>query len=308
MESGEVFCPNCGLVVDEHGLDMGPEWRCFDGDEDGRDRVRVGLPVTLVIYDKGLRTAIGLGAVREKLGPERLRQFERLKKMFETRADSQVERALQAIGPMLEGMCDRLHLPRAVLEHAASLVRQACRRRVVQGRSYEDLATAALFIACRVHGLPVTLTDILSARGLDTAVMDVRTLVQLKKRVNHAIRRVFLDTGLVKDIPLPDPRAFIQKIVDKLRLPSEITAIALEVFRRARRERVFQGKSPVGCCAACVFVACQMRPDLLDGRQITQRDVAVAAGVTEVTLRKRREEIMKVLGGDGPWRQGQLTW
>ena len=40
-EHGETACSDCGLVVEEDGIDHGPEWRAFDSRE--RDRkARVG--------------------------------------------------------------------------------------------------------------------------------------------------------------------------------------------------------------------------------------------------------------------------
>ena len=55
---GETVCRDCGLVVDEGGIDRGPEWRAFDSAE--RDRKsRVGAPTTRMMHDKGLSTTIG---------------------------------------------------------------------------------------------------------------------------------------------------------------------------------------------------------------------------------------------------------
>ncbi|MUV89901.1 transcription initiation factor IIB 2, partial [Halapricum sp. CBA1109] len=35
-EHGETVCENCGLVVEEDGIDHGPEWRAFDAAEKDR--------------------------------------------------------------------------------------------------------------------------------------------------------------------------------------------------------------------------------------------------------------------------------
>ena len=32
-ERAEVVCANCGLVIDENLVDMGPEWRAFDHEQ-----------------------------------------------------------------------------------------------------------------------------------------------------------------------------------------------------------------------------------------------------------------------------------
>ncbi|GAA0212629.1 hypothetical protein GCM10009000_029310 [Halobacterium noricense] len=38
----ETVCENCGLVIDEHCIDHGQEWRAYDADE----RERTGAPLT----------------------------------------------------------------------------------------------------------------------------------------------------------------------------------------------------------------------------------------------------------------------
>ena len=56
-EKGEVICAKCGLVLSDHRIDTGPEWRAFTSDE--RDsRSRTGAPASFGMHDKGLSTMI----------------------------------------------------------------------------------------------------------------------------------------------------------------------------------------------------------------------------------------------------------
>jgi transcription initiation factor TFIIB len=57
-EHGETVCAECGLVVEEDGIDRGPEWRAFDSKEKDQ-KSRVGAPTTNMMHDKGLSTNIG---------------------------------------------------------------------------------------------------------------------------------------------------------------------------------------------------------------------------------------------------------
>jgi transcription initiation factor TFIIB len=57
-ERGELVCEECGLVLDDHYNDQGPERRAFDA-EQGEKRARTGAPMTYTIHDKGLSTEIG---------------------------------------------------------------------------------------------------------------------------------------------------------------------------------------------------------------------------------------------------------
>src|SRR6056297_3791471 len=53
----ETVCTECGLVVDEHAIDPGPEWRSFAEDETNPERT--GAPLTRSRHDRGLSTEIG---------------------------------------------------------------------------------------------------------------------------------------------------------------------------------------------------------------------------------------------------------
>jgi transcription initiation factor TFIIB len=55
--SVETTCDDCGLVLSEHPIDHGPEWRSFDDDRD--DPERTGPPLTPTRHDRGLSTEIG---------------------------------------------------------------------------------------------------------------------------------------------------------------------------------------------------------------------------------------------------------
>jgi transcription initiation factor TFIIB len=56
QRTGEVTCPQCGYVVQERDVDMGPEWRNLEEEEGSRSRV--GAPLSPMYRDHGLSTVI----------------------------------------------------------------------------------------------------------------------------------------------------------------------------------------------------------------------------------------------------------
>ena len=50
------------------------------------------------------------------------------------------------------------------------------------------------------------------------------------------------------------------------------------------------GKDPRGIAAAALYLACKIRDE-----RCTQKDIAEAAGITEVTLRNRLKDLEKVI-------------
>ncbi|MEM3487630.1 MAG: hypothetical protein QW191_05120, partial [Conexivisphaerales archaeon] len=65
---------------------------------------------------------------------------------------------------------------------------------------------------------------------------------------------------------------------------------ALDIIRRAMQSGISAGKDPMGLAAAALYVAC-----VLEGENKTQKDIAEAAGVTEVTIRNRYKGLKSAL-------------
>ena len=65
-----------------------------------------------------------------------------------------------------------------------------------------------------------------------------------------------------------------------------------ELIQRARAEilKITVGKAPMGMAAAALYLACVM-----NGENRTQKDIAHASGVTEVTIRNRYKELKRFL-------------
>lgn len=63
----ELYCLDCGVVLVEDIVDLGPEWRSYD-EEQAAKRIRTGPPMSYRIHDKGLGTPMpGLPARTKRL-------------------------------------------------------------------------------------------------------------------------------------------------------------------------------------------------------------------------------------------------
>ena len=65
---------------------------------------------------------------------------------------------------------------------------------------------------------------------------------------------------------------------------------AIEILEEAERLKITVGKAPMGMAAAALYLACMM-----NGENRTQKDIAYASGVTEVTIRNRYMELKRSL-------------
>ncbi|MBS7605429.1 transcription initiation factor IIB [Candidatus Bathyarchaeota archaeon] len=278
-DTGEVICNSCGLVVQESIMDKGPEWRAFT-QEEKKSRSRVGIPISFSVHDKGLSTSIDKidrDALGRKLPLDSRLQMWRLKKwQIRSRVHSSIDRNLAQAMTEIDRLSDNLAIPLAVKEKAALIYRKALEQGFVRGRSIAAIAAAALYAACRLSGTPRNLKEISEA-----------SLVS-RKDIARCYRLLLRELNLT--MPIVDPSIYISKIAEKANLPGHVQTLALKILNEVRQKRISAGKDPVGLAAAALYIAAH-----LAGEKRTQKEVADAAGVTEVTVRNRYKTLKKQL-------------
>ncbi len=277
---GELFCSICGLVLREKIVDAGPEWRSFSSDEKD-ERSRTGSPTSIAMHDMGLATVIG-GVNKDASGKslsgsmkstvERLRTWDRRSQVHES-ADRNLRQAFNE----LRRFSDKLAVTEAVTEKAAFIYRKALERNLVRGRSITSIIAASLYGACRESEVPRTLKDL-------AEVSNVK-----KKDLARSYRLLLKEMDI--KMPVAEPSRCVSRIASRARMSEKTQRRALEILIRAKQMRISAGKDPMGFAASALYVACT-----LEGEDMTQKDVAEAAGVTEVTIRNRYKGLRSALG------------
>jgi transcription initiation factor TFIIB len=270
-DSGETICGDCGLVLYEQMLDKGPEWRAFTQQEKA-SRSRVGMPTSYSIHDKGLSTTISQidrDAFGRKLPQSTRLQMWRLRKwQIRSRVHSSTDRNLAQAMAELERLSSKVNIAPPLKEKAAVFYRKALEKGLVRGRSINAIAAASLYAACRKSGSPKTLTEIAEA-----------SLVN-KKDVARCYRLLLQELDF--HMPISDPLTYVSRIAEKNHVSGKTQGAAIAILRDARQKRFSAGKDPMGMAAAALYIAC-----VQNNEKITQKDIAEAAGVTEVTVRNR---------------------
>jgi transcription initiation factor TFIIB len=276
-EHGETVCEECGLVVEEDGIDRGPEWRAFDSSE--RDsKSRVGAPTTKMMHDKGLSTNISWqnkDAYGKSLSSRQRQQMQRLRtwnERFRTR-NSKERNLKQALGE-IDRMASALGLPENVRETASVIYRRALDEDLLPGRSIEGVATAALYAAARQAGTPRSLDEIASVSRVEK--------MELTRTYRYVVRELKLE------IQPADPEQYVPRFASELDLSEEAERQARQLLRTAKEQGVHSGKSPVGLAAAAVYAAA-----LLTNEKVTQSEVSDVANISEVTIRNRYKELLE---------------
>jgi len=273
---GELRCARCGLVVKEHMIDRGQEWRAFDSDQISR-RARTGAPLTFTKHDKGLTTEIGkgLGELYKVPGKKRA-QYYRLRKWHKRLIESK-DRNLSFALSELQRIISFLNLPKPVHERIARYYEEAVDKGLVRGRSIESVIAALVYAVSRQFGTPRTLDEIAEASGLE------------KREIGRTYRYVARELT-VRILPA-DPKDFVPRFCSILNLSDKVQANAIKILKNAKKLDITSGKGPTGVAAAAIYIAC-----VLAGEKRTQREVASIVNVTEVTIRNRYKELVEKLG------------
>ncbi|MGQ0796072.1 MAG: transcription initiation factor IIB [Nitrosopumilaceae archaeon] len=277
--TGERFCGGCGFVITERVDDSGPEWRSFSKEEYD-DKSRTGSPTSLAMHDMGLATVIG-HANKDVTGKplsasmrstiERLRTWDSRSQAHES-SDRNFRQAFSDLGRLK----DKLALSDAVIEKTAYIYRKALDKGLVRGRSIPGLLAAALYAACRDSGTPRTLNDVSNEINIK------------RKDVSRCYRLLLRELDL--KMPVVDPVKCMSRIASEAGLTEKVKRRALTILSDASKLEITSGKDPMGLAAAALYLSC-----VLNGENTTQKVIAMAAGVTEVTIRNRYKGLKESL-------------
>jgi transcription initiation factor TFIIB len=274
LESGELVCSDCGLVFSEKATDNRPEWRNFGSENN--DRARTGSPVSLAQHDMGLNTVIGNNN-KDSHGQsldasmhstmKRLRTYD-FRSQTRTSADRNLMRAFGELGRQR----DKLGLSDAMIDKTAYIYRKALGKGLVKGRSTSAILAAAIYIACREMGAARSLNDI-------SEITDVR-----RKVISRSYMILIQQLEII--MPMIDPIKCIAKIANKANLSEKTKRMAIDVMKDLVNTQLPAGKRPMSLAATILYLSC-----LRNDEAVTQKELAEAAGVTEVTMRNRIKDL-----------------
>ncbi|MBD3406891.1 MAG: transcription initiation factor IIB [Candidatus Lokiarchaeota archaeon] len=277
---GETICATCGLVLVDHRIDSGPEWRAFTAEE--RDsRARTGAPSSYTIHDKGLSTMIDWrdrDSSGRQFSSRRRAQIARLRKwQIRTRVHSSMDRNLAQAMTELDRLASQLGLTKSIKELAALLYRKLIVKRLAKSRSIDATVGAAIYAACRLRESPRSLEEIAKHSRVS------------KKKMGAHYRMLVMKLKI--KMPISEPTNYIPRFITELGLPGEVQAKAVEIIDMAKSQHgLITGRDPRGLAAAAIYIA-----SILVDNRVTQREIASCAGVTEVTVRNRYKELVNAL-------------
>ncbi len=274
LEAGEIACNACGLVSSERIEERRPEWRTFGSE--GEDRSRVGSPTSLAYHDMGLATVIGRtnrDSSGQRLDASTNARIQKLRTWdFRIKKYAHAQKNLILAFSELSKLKDKLGLSDAIIEKTAYVYRKAQEKQLVRGRSTLSILAAAIYASCREMGASRTLRDITEATGVK------------RKDISRGYRLIVLDLDI--KVPLVDPIKCVAMLANKVKVSEKTKRTAIGAMKELMRKEISAGKHPMGLAATTLYVSC-----LRTGEHRSQKEIADAAGVTEVTIRNRARDM-----------------
>lgn len=264
-ESGEVVCSSCGLVIEDkiEGRD-----KLLDNGLSGR------FPASS--YDMGQSTIIGdsnKDAKGQKIQSLVLSDMQRLRTWnYRIQQHDSKERNLKKAFSLLYAIKGKFNLTDAAIERASHIYRKAVIKKLVSGRSIDAVLVASIFIAVREMSSSLSLRDV-------SAASNIRI-----KTVARVVRMLASELGI--SIPADDPNRSINKVGSAIGLSEKTKREAMDLMSAIKEKEYCAGKNPTCLAATIVYVACGRT-----GECASQKEIAKAAGVTEVTVRARVRDL-----------------
>ncbi len=267
--TAEMFCAKCGFVITERVDNQGPE-RTFS--DNNANKSRTGDKTSLTRHDRGLSSIINpinKDSAGNPLSASMKSSIKRLR-IWDNRSNvnSSVDRNLQKALSELLKMKEKLSLSDAIAEKAAYIYRKALEKKLIRGRSISALIAAALYAACRESGTPRTIKEVSSEINI--------------RRRDVAVSYRMLLRELDMKMPVVDSVQCIARIASRAGMSEKTKRHAIKILKKAEESQSLAGKDPMGLAASSLYLA-----NLKTGEKISQKQVALASGVTEVTIRNR---------------------
>jgi transcription initiation factor TFIIB len=264
-ESGELICTNCGFVMHERIGDESESWSVLAREPESKLR---SSPTSLARSGKGLSTIIGRPdrSAGSGLDAAMRATFDRLR-TWDFRIKGNDERTLRRAFIHLDRLRSTLNLSDVIIEKTAYIYRRAQERGLVRGRTMLALMGAAIYIVQREMGISGTLGDIIAATNTK------------EKDLARAYRLILRELDL--KVPLIDPVKCVSRVANKMNISERTKRRAIDMIRDVVKSGLAAGKDPMGLAASVLYISC-----LSSGEQKSQMEIAEAAGVSEVTLRK----------------------
>jgi len=186
----------------------------------------------------------------------------------------------------IEGVAEELRLPEDVTRNAVETFREAKSARRYFGRG--NVALACLALSVKATCLPVSLTKLLrAAEAVLERVENAPRFHISRKAVAAAYRKLASVCGVKASACQLTPTIYLERLLKKFEATADERKKAAELNRKILEAKLHVGKRPPSIAAATAYIAF--------AGCVALRQLAEAAGVTDVTVRNNVKRILAEL-------------
>lgn len=284
--SGDLICAECGLVLQERGIDTSSEWRTFSNDDQGNDDPsRVGDGPNALLNGAQLNTSIAFGD-----GGMRSKELHRAQnKANLDKGNKSLLVAYKQIG----ALCDGWELPNSVSDTAKHLYKDADESRVFKGKSQEALIAGCVFLACRRNNVPRSFREVMELTkvskkeiGRTFKMLETYLMSKEKERQANGGNTGMLPGGTVvfnegyKGSTTSDPSEMCARWCSQLNMSQHASNVAIEIASNMTKSGALAGRSPLSAAAACIYMAGHLMDEIKSAKEVQS-----VAKVSDSTIR-----------------------
>lgn len=189
----------------------------------------------------------------------------------------------------LNSLADALRISDKIRNKAAEISEMAHAKGLDRGSSASSMVAASVYAACRIVGSTNTLREVSRASGMNV------------RKVAGTYRLLFNELEL--RVAVTDPAEYVSLVARRADLKDDATiSLALRILKDRHVAPLLAGKDPMGLAAAALYMASVLTK--AGSAEASQKEMARAAGVSEVTIRNRYKEIESVGEGGKMFRSG----
>lgn len=178
-------------------------------------------------------------------------------------------------------ICNKLGLPEYVKLDIEKLHDRIRSVNMQRGHAIDTMVAACTLVICRRNDIPKTIREI-------TKIANVN-----QKNVFKLYR--FITEKFDIDIKFATPESYISSVSTKLGTSEIVSLRARNIIKELRKQRhqIQGGKNPVVITCGALYLSA-----ILNNEARTQKQFALASGITEVSLRRAVHDIKATLGED----------
>jgi len=260
LEDGHFVCKACN-TISHRFIDANAEWRYY-GAEDSKssDPTRCGMPVNELLPDSSLGSVIS-NKMNESYDMRLIRKYHMWNSM------TYKERTLYNIFDNITVNATNNGISNSIIEEAKMFYKKVSESRISRGDNRSGLIASSIYMSCKSNKVPRSTKEIAKMFNIK-----ITTMTKGCKKFND-ILKMNLDSTR--------PQDFIQRFASKLNLTHEIRELCKYIVDKADEFNIVSENTPPSIAAGSIYLCI-----CLCSLDITKKDLAVACGISQVTLTK----------------------